>query len=330
MKLRPIQRRDVDAATILLSEGFPLHARKNWLESLRHLLPLAEQEGDGSVGHIASAGGQDVGICLSIPSMRFAYEPAPRKVVNLAGFYMRPGNEWMTTLFMRRIVRDPSVEYVDLTASESMRQVIRHLGFRDRTSGMVVVPTLTAALQPARGVRILPTTQLSPGRVLEDHLSLLDRHASLGAISLVVKVAGTCHPLILARGRRKRLGSARILLARDRALLCAIAGPLARHLLSRGIAFLEFDSPTPMPIAGSLFVASAAPVQSTWPIASAAIDHTFSELVFIPPPSQRQVLANPFRRSNPALPFPFGLVDASITAAPSAGLVLGLAEMMPL
>ena len=209
MKLRPITSSDIDTAAALLAEGFPAHSRQIWTESLQHLFALAQQEGNGSVGHVASAGGQDIGICLSVPGKRFAFEPAPRKVVNLAAFYLRPGNEWMTTLFMRRIVKDPSVEYIDLTASESMRQVLRRLGFTDRTHGMVVVPTMTAALLPARSARVMTLSQVPVGRISEDHLSLLDWHADRGAISLVVEAAGTYYPLILARGRYKRLASAR-------------------------------------------------------------------------------------------------------------------------
>ena len=80
---------------------------------------------------------------------------------------------------------------------------------------------------------------------------------------------------------------ARVILARDRALLATAIGPIARYLLRRGLMFLEFDSPAPAPITGSLFVTRAAPVQSTWTAETDAIDHTFSELMFIPPPLRR-------------------------------------------
>jgi len=80
---------------------------------------------------------------------------------------------------------------------------------------------------------------------------------------------------------------------------------------------------------GSFFVADAAPVQTTWPAESAAIDHTFSELLFVPPPSHRPAPAASSRRKSASFPFPLGLVEASITAAPAASLVLSLAEMLP-
>src|SRR5690349_19820157 len=170
MKLRPITRADLKAAVSLLSEGFPVHSREFWNASLLALLSYAEKRWDGIIGHIASANGQEVGICLSIPSMRMAYEAVPHKVVNLAAFYMRPGNEWMTTLFMRRLMKDPDVEYLDVTASETMRDVLRQLGFADRTTGMVLVPTAVAALNPAGRARILPRTQLTSDMMSPDRL----------------------------------------------------------------------------------------------------------------------------------------------------------------
>lgn len=326
MKLRPIFRADMHAAVALLTEGFPVQA---WQDSLGQLFRLVGQDCDGSIGHIASADGRDVGICLSIPSIRFAYEPAPRKVVNLAGFYLRPGHEWMTGLFMRRIMKDASVEYVDITASEAMRQVIRRLGFTDRTSGMVVVPTALTALRPGRGARIVPMSELSPGQMAPDHIRLLEHHARLSAICLAVETAGEYHPLILVRGRRRRLGSARVLLARDRELIRAAAGPLSRWLLRQSIAFLEFDSPSPVPISGAAFITRAAPVQTTWPTETAAIDHTYSELLFIPPPNRRPGPSPLLGLGSSARPFPFGITDLGIVTAPSASAILGLAEMMP-
>ena len=91
MKLRPITRSEIHTAAALLCEGFPNFSPSTWQESARHLFAHVERLGDaGSIGHIVEAAGRDVGISLAIPSMRSIYEPAPRRVVNLAAFYLRP------------------------------------------------------------------------------------------------------------------------------------------------------------------------------------------------------------------------------------------------
>jgi hypothetical protein len=329
MKLRPILRTDAHAAANLLHEGFAVHSRETWKDSVDRLFAHVEQHSAQSIGFIASAGGRDIGIGLAIPGVRSAYEPSPREVINLAAFYLRPGNEWMTTLFLRRMMKDPSVEYVDLTASVQMREVNRRLGFIDHTRGAVVVPTALASLRPGRGVRILQPCDRAAAGLSSEHRTLLEQHDRLGAISLVVEIDGLCHPLILVRNRRKRIPGARVILARDKDLLRAVAGPLSRFLLKQGILFLEFDSPSPVSIAGSVFVSLAAPVQSTWQGNSNVIDHTFSELLFIPPPRNRAVVRWPRPRRSPVFPFPFGLIEASITAAPTASIVFSLAEALP-
>jgi hypothetical protein len=329
MKLRPILRSEANAAVALLAEGFPVHSRQIWQESVRRLLAHVERDWDGSIGYIASDGAKDVGIGLAIPGLRSAYEAAPRKVVNLAAFYLRPGNEWMTTLFLRRMMKDPSVEYVDVTASVAMREVNRRLGFTDRTHGVVVVPTALAALRPAPRIRITPFEQLANGMLSQEHMELLARHAEMQAIALAVEVDGAIHPLILVRNYRKRVVGARVVLAENRELIRRAAGPLSRHLLRMGILFLEFDSPGPVSLAGSAFVTLAAPVQTTRPVDNDLIDHTFTELMFIPPPSNRPVFGLPRRRSSTAFPFPFGLVEASVTAAPTTSIMINLAEMLP-
>lgn len=329
MKLRPIFRADSNAAVDLLHEGFAVHSREDWQESTTGLFHHVRGQDVQSIGYIASAGDRDIGICLAIPGIRSAYETSPRAVVNLAAFYLRPGNEWMTTLFLRRITKDPTVEYVDITASVQMREVNRRLGFIDHTRGAVVVPTALAALRPGRGIRILSLRDPAIAKLSCQHRSLLERHEELGAISLIIEIDGACHPLILVRNRRKRIAGARVVLARDRELLGAIAGPLSRFLLARGILFLEFDSPAPISLAGSLFASLAAPVQSTRKDHGSAIDHTFSELLFIPPPRSHQSARWRRQRHSPVFPFPFGLVEASVTAAPTASIVFNLADMLP-
>lgn len=328
MKLRQIFRADADAATDLLSEGFPVHARKTWQESVHRLLAHAERGWDGSIGCIASQGDIDIGIGLAIPGMRSAYEPEARKVVNLAAFYMRPGHEWMTTLFLRRMMKDSSVEYVDVTASIAMREVNRKLGFIDKTHGSVVTPTGLTALRPGFGVRIVAFDQAPRGALSADHLKLLEHHARLQAMSLAVELDGAWHPLILVKNHRKRLTGARVILARDVDLVRRVAGPLCRHLMAHGILFLEFDSVGPVGMLGSAFVGIAAPAQSTRQDTSGVIDHTFTELMFIPPPNNRPILPWTRGRGNSAMPFPFGLIDASIATAPATGMVLNMAEML--
>jgi len=328
MKLRPILRAEAHTAASLLAEGFPVHALETWRESIQLLFSHVATAEDGSIGSIASAGGRDVGIGLAIAARRTAYEAEPRDIVNLAAFYMRSGHEWMTTPFLRRMMKNPDVEYIDLTASVAMREVNRRLGFTDRSEGMVVIPTLAAAMRPGRGVRIRPAHAVPPGAMSEDHRRLLARHGRLNAISLAVEIDGELHPLILARSFRRRVGGARVILARDRELIRTALGPLSRLLLKYGILFLEFDACSKETLREAIFVSRFAPVQTTRPSDNPAIDHTFSELMFIPPPRVGPLLSFHRRHEHggASLPFPLGLADFGLAAPMATGVALCIAE----
>lgn len=326
MKLRPILRADTHTAAALLAEGFPALSRETWLDSIRRLFAHAEALGENAIGYIATAGNKDIGISLAIPGRGGAFEAAPRKVVNLAAFYLRTGHEWMTTLFLRRIMSDASVEYRDITASEAMQDVNRKLGFSDLSTGMTIVPALLSALRPSSGAAIVPWSALAEAALDTEHRHLLEQHAGLGAMPLALAIDGRIEPLILVRTRRKRMAGARVILVRDRQLLHRALGAISRHLLRQGMLFLEFDSPAPAAIADSLFVRHTAPVQTTGSASTAVIDHTYSELMFIPQPAPRPVLRFMRTRENPALPFPLGLAELNIMASSTAGFLVSLNE----
>lgn len=284
MKLQPIHRGDTARAVTLLAEGFPEHSPEIWLACLANIFGHCERFGRDSIGQFATANGSEIGICLTIPSCRAIYADSPREAVNLSAFYLRPGNEWRATLFMRRLMADAAVEYIDLTATESMRKLNRLLGFADRSRGAVVVPLALAALRFSRGTRILPLDDVPPGMLAADLLDILQEHSRLGCMAVGIELDGICHPLILVPSSRRGIPGMRVILARDRQLLQRALGTIARYLLKRGVRFLEFEALTKSGFPEALFRTGAEPVQTTHEPNTEAIDHTFSELAFIPLP----------------------------------------------
>jgi hypothetical protein len=205
--------------------------------------------------------------------------------VNLSAFYLKPGHEWMTTLFLRRLMADDSVDYLDVTASYSMREINRRIGFQDHSAGMVVVPTAVACWRPGGAYRLLDLGDVPEGALSPQIHGLLEHHHRLGCVALVVEKEGEYHPLILATTGRKGVAGARILLVRDRSLVRAVLGPLSRHLLGRGLFYLEYDAmAAPENLPEALFWRRSAPVQMTRAPEGEAIDLTFSEFAFIPSP----------------------------------------------
>ncbi len=283
MKLRPIEIGEADKAAALLGEGFPSHSREAWAGTVARLFNYVQRIGETAIGQFVVAGGDEIGLCLAIPSRRVAYASQPENIVNLAAFFLRPGQEWMAPLVMRRMTADRSVEYTDLTASPSMRRINRQIGFADHSAGSVFVPLAVAALQPGRGAKVVPRATIPAGALSDDHMRLLDHHAALGCIAVALEIDGACHPLILASSPRRGMPCARVVLARDRLLIRRALGPLARHLLRRRFAFLEFDARSKAGFPRALFSTRVSPAQSTRQPSNEAIDHTFSEMVFLQP-----------------------------------------------
>ncbi|MBX9466308.1 MAG: hypothetical protein KL840_25575 [Aquamicrobium sp.] len=283
MKLRPIEIGEAGKAAALLAEGFPSHSHEAWAGTVERLFAHVQAIGETSIGQFVMAGGDEIGLCLAIPSYRMAYADPPTRIVNLASFFLRPGHEWMAPLLMRRLTADRSVEYTDLTASPSMRKINRQTGFVDHSEGSVFIPVPVAALRAGRGARVLPLGAIRPGALPDAHIRLLEQHAALGSIAVALEVHGTCHPLILTSSPRRRMPSARVILVRDRQLIRKGLGPIARHLMKRGFAFLEFDARAKVGFPEAMFRTEVAPVQSTRDTADEAIDHTFSEMVFLRP-----------------------------------------------
>jgi len=284
MKLRPIYRSDAAIAADLLVEGFPVHSRQTWMVCLTDIFTYGETLGCDSIGQFASLDGGKIGIGLTIPSRRVAYVATVREVVNLSAFYLRPGNEWMTALFLRRLMTDPVIDYIDLSASESMRQLNRNLGLVDRSLGAVIVPLAASALRLSPRAKIIPLADISPGVLSDIHRDLLLYHARLGCIAVGIEFEDACHPLILAPSRRRGVDGARVILARDRRLVRSTLGTVARYLLKRGFSFLEFEAVTKAGFPEAFFRTGASPLQSRHDQETEAIDHTFTELAFMPPP----------------------------------------------
>ncbi|WP_137135395.1 hypothetical protein [Rhizobium sp. FKY42] len=330
MKLRPIDQAEASAAVALLSSGFPSLSHSEWAQTVKKLLNYAAGRSDGVIGQIAEVKGQDVGICLAIANDQRFDGAKPGKRINFSAFYMAPGHEWMTTLFMRRLMANPDVEYTDLTASATMREINRRLGFIDHCEGMIIVATPAASLQSApSGIRLLSLEEgeAEPLSLALQHRQVLEDHRALGCAAYVVVEAGIAHPLILAPTSRKGIPGMRVLLARDRALLRSVLGPLSRSLVLAGKTYLEFEGTEADVPTGGLFRPLVAPVQSTRKHAVDIIDHTYSEFAFIPPTRLRAAVRIYERRVRAEAQNLSLQATSAAVAHPATGFALKVAEI---
>jgi hypothetical protein len=281
MRLRTIQTSTITDAVVLLTEGFGELCKTTWHDCLLKIKQHADRQGGGPIGYIASKDGADIGICLTLPMPRAVFEPEERQAMNLAGFYLRPRYQWMAALFLREVMTTRDAEYVDVTPSESMQKINEHLGFMTFARGLSVVPLGLAVWRHARRTRVFEF-DTGMATLLPDPVArIMEDHAELGCICLIVEQDGICNPLILAHKSRAGLSSARIILAKDRIFVRKILGPLARYLLRSQVFFLELDANSDRFVRESFQRSRSYCVQSTELKLTSEIDHTYSELVFV-------------------------------------------------
>ena len=281
MKLRPLTIDQLDCAARLLHEGFHKLSEATWRANLLDIFSHAETLGRSTIGYIAFNKEGDIGICLAIPLVRSIYEQEPVEAINLAAFYIKRDYQWMASVFLRRIMAMAQVDYVDVTASFSMRKINTHLGFSTSAIATLVAPLPTAVWRPSkRAVIRAYDPQLSEG-FSEDTTRILSDHIDLGCLVLMIEMNGERQPVILQPKKRGSLRSARVILVKDRDLIYDALGPLARYLILRGYFFLELDVINKPDLWGCSLRTRSAPVQSTLPRLNDAIDHTYTELVFI-------------------------------------------------
>lgn len=281
MKIRPLEIGELDLAANLLNEGFGKRSKAKWKANLIDMFRHAESLGRTTVGYFASNKEGDIGICLAIPLVRTIYESDSVTTINIAAFYLNHKYVWMAALFLRRIMTESSVDYVDITASASMRKVNAHLGFTTSAINTLVVPLAATAFRPFQSAKIRTYNPLKSNEFANDIKKILNDHVALGCRVVTIEQNGENYPVILSPKKRGYLPSVRVILAKDRSLIYQSIGSLARYLMARGFYFLEIDVFDKPDLWESSLRKRSAPVQSTKNKMTDAIDHTYTELVFI-------------------------------------------------
>lgn len=230
----PIGRDTIDIAASLLREGFPKHPDGFWERALNSVHDYSETWGLGAPGQVMSVDGEPVGVLLTI-SRRGVTGP---KVVNLSSWYVRPKYRWLAPRMLMRATADPATTYTDLTASEEAAKLNKMLGFRTITETVAYLVLPMSAFATTRATRIVPMSARSMARLDEADRAMLVFHAQLDCICAVLEDETGSSPLIFTRTSRRGVPFARLIYARDRSVVHAARGAIARFLLRRGVFLL--------------------------------------------------------------------------------------------
>lgn len=279
--LHPVHDGNVGDALAVLPRGFPSRSAEFWRAGLRRQAQYHEAAGLGALGYLLRAGGADAGIILTMRSRRTLPGGGEHRVVNLSSWYVGDAHRWLAPRMLQKVLGEEADLVTDLTPSEPVRRMMPQFGFASWHDGALIAALGLAALQPGASAGVtaaegpaLAALEPSAGRLVEDHLGL-------GCLAALLDHEGEVQPLVFSPVRRRRLPSARLVYAPSTAAVRRHIGAVARFLLARGILFLEIPARRGDTAFGAWFTTRPPPTFARGPFDPDAIDHAYSEFVFL-------------------------------------------------
>jgi hypothetical protein len=233
---RQIQEADLGAVAELLARGFRFRTKGYWLRGFARLGARVVPAGYPRYGLLLESGKRIVGAILTI----YSSVPTDGGLAircNLSSWYVDPDFRGYASLLAS--FRDPVVTFVNISPAENTWATIEAQGFRCIREGWFL--SLPAFSRGVKRVRILP---LRDAQYDLPERALLQEHAALGCIVLVLESAGEHFPFVFAPRRilYRSIPTIKLAWCRDFADYLRFAGPIGRHLLSRGMPGVVVDN----------------------------------------------------------------------------------------
>jgi hypothetical protein len=279
--LRPISFEALNTTLPILSRGFPALRRDAWSAGLARLHRYGERSAHARAGYLLEANGREVGIILTIPSMREDGGAAGQPVVNLSSWYIEPDQRWRAPRMLQSVLTCNATLYTDLTPSPPVRAMIGRLGFRGWTEGTLLFALALFALRSAGVSHVVPLRDLPPDAFPAPTRRMLDEHAGFDCLCGGLWDGNALHPVIFSRKVYRGIPLARLIFTDARAIVLAHIAAISRFLLREKFLLLAVNADRSERIAGSVFTQRTAPTFYKGPSAPAQCDFAYSEFAFL-------------------------------------------------
>lgn len=281
MQVRPIDTRDVASAATLMERGFAPPPAITWAVFLNHLMTLQNHQLTGPIGYLLCKDGTDVGIILTLRSRRTRGDSPAADVVNLSSWYIDEPYRWYAPLMLKKVLRDKSAVFTDLSASEEVLKLLPALKFQPWTEGLLTTSLPQSLLSYRRDVSIVPFDKLDAGEISDGDITMLQDHARMGCISCVLKIDGAYHPLIFTVRRRRNIPHAYLIYAPDRQVVISALGNICAHLLKHAHFLVALDCNQDECVRLGSFRKTSWQKYFVGPAVTGGIDYAYSEFVYL-------------------------------------------------
>lgn len=241
---REIEEADLDGVADLLARGFPSYDRAVWKGFCRRLADRPWPGGFPRFGWMLESKGRVVGSIFTI----FTAVPVERRVeirCSTSSWYVESEFRGQGFRLARQAAKFNDVIYFNPTPGAGTRPVLDHLGFAPYCRGHFLT---VAAASPTRGpARIWDYAAYNSegSKLSPSDAALLADHRNYGCISLVCETPDKALPFVFLR-RRQYVSYAQLIYCRQPSDIIKYAGPIGRHLLTRGIPLLAIDCNGPI------------------------------------------------------------------------------------
>jgi hypothetical protein len=227
---RAIEEGDFERIERLFKIGFPERPLRYWRDGFARLRTRCVPEGYPRYGYLFTVGEKLVGAILTIYS-RVPTDGTTAIRCNLSSWYVDPAYRAYAPLLYS--LRQKGVGYLNVSPAPATEATIEAQGFsrlfRDR---FLALP----ALRLDGLSSTIHDAAIASGHVPEPERILLQEHAALGCLCLLVEADGRFHPFIFKQTRviKQSLPSLLLAYCRDWNDFARFTGSLGRYLLRRG------------------------------------------------------------------------------------------------
>ena len=280
-----INQTNIGAAIELLTRAFPTLRAEFWQRGLARLQGSSAHRVCGEdIGQLLYVDDQPVGIGLTAVS----HQPDdgagnPRRVVNLASWYIEPAHRWRLPMLLGKMLRDPKAVYTDLTPTPALWPLLDSLGFQPINQGVNAICIPAAAIYHMTSHAVIDWDQLDKKQIPDHLIEVFEEHRTYGCCLYAIKTPDKVVPILVKPCKLKGIPAAQIIYCDDNEVLIGAIGGLCRKLGRHGLLTLLIDisehqqrrlSPVSVPIRSRRrrFIKNGHQLNRT--------DFTFSELVF--------------------------------------------------
>jgi hypothetical protein len=246
---RQIENSDLDGIASLLVEGFAGSTKQFWAGALKKLGEHQVPEGFPRFGYMLESSSVPVGVLLVICT-RFGGDGSTR--CNVSSWYAQPAFRSFAPILVSKAMKHQPATFLNVSPARHTWPIIEAQGFHRFCSGTFVA--IPALMPPAAKVRIREFNwdREASHRLAPHDLALLSDHRAYGCLCLICETPDGVYPLVFRRRQIKRgmFPAAQLIYSPSLDALKAVAGPLGRYLLRRGMPLLLVGATGPMPLIG--------------------------------------------------------------------------------